>query len=1083
MSSESSRTWTSILSLAEMRCGGCAPSGGSTIPETRNWGPRRHVPAGGICGGRPVRGRNGARSATALLSTSQPRRDGDPAPSPPPSAGAESKFRSSRPGFAGEPRRIAAASFLAINSKTKIIVRMRPPKKEEEGDQIVQKMSANSISIIDHTFTFDAVADARSTGYIPTRGLPLVENCLAGFNSSIFAYGQIYNEQITDLLNPSQRNLQIREDVRIGVYVDCLSEEYVCNIKDVAQLLSKGLANRRISATSMNAESSRSHCVFTCVVESRSKSIADGINSLKISRINLVDLAGSERQKLTCAAGERLKEAGNINRSLSQLGNVINILAEVSQSGKQRHIPYRDSKLTFLLQESLGGNAKLAMICAISPSQSCKSETFSTLRFAQRAKAIQNKAVVNEIKQDDVNVLRDQIRQLKEELLRMRSGVSAESNGSYSTGWNARRSLNLLKMSLCRPTKLPVIDDENDEEMEIDEEDVEKPYLHSPNLRISQAVDNNIKEGLKISSLLSTPHDGLLESQKPGPEGTNLSFAQLKCSKSLTALVPREHLAASLHHGLQILDSHMQKSPVGRSSVRFSFRPVDIKPLSTVVTNDVGIQTISSELEVADNEPAFVCSNCQNEAPLLEHRHPTDCDELPIVPSDGLQSVQKSKKQLPKAVEKVLAGAIRREMALEDHCAKQNSEIIQLKRLIQQYKQERECNVLIDQLREEKISRLESLMDGILPAEEFIEEEFASLLNEHKLLKEKYDNHPEVLRINTELVSAQDELERYRNFFDLGEREVLMDEIQDLKSHLQYYTTLLGLARLSESIQAPVVRTPGPERESAAERFEEERRRWTETESEWVSLSEELRLELEASRSLAENLKMELDSEKKCSVELKEALQAAMQGHTRILDQYADLQEKHMGLLARHQQIREGIEDIKQAAAKAGVKGAESKFVNSLAAQVSALRAEREKERRYWKDENKGLQSQLKDMAEAVQAAGELLVRLKDAEEASAIAQRRTVTAEKEAERARQEMDNLKKEHDKEIDALKQILAESRLATEALRPAGDHGGGGGGGSVSSQQWREEFEPLYDPSEFSKGAEEASWFSGYDQCNI
>ncbi|CAA7404749.1 unnamed protein product [Spirodela intermedia] len=1241
-----------------------------------------------------------------------------PLPPRPPPNPSETPFKKKKLNLENTPGNGAPAATV-LDSGVQIIVRMRPPKEEEEGNQIVQKMSANSISIIDHTFTFDAVADARSTqgDIFQLVGLPLVENCLAGFNSSIFAYGQtgsgkthtmwgptsallengsltderglmprvfdqlfarisqeelkhsdrqlnfqchcsfleIYNEQITDLLNPSQRNLQIREDVRIGVYVDCLSEEYVCNIKDVAQLLSKGLANRRISATSMNAESSRSHCVFTCVVESRSKSIADGINSLKISRINLVDLAGSERQKLTCAAGERLKEAGNINRSLSQLGNVINILAEVSQSGKQRHIPYRDSKLTFLLQESLGGNAKLAMICAISPSQSCKSETFSTLRFAQRAKAIQNKAVVNEIKQDDVNVLRDQIRQLKEELLRMRSGVSAESNGSYSTGWNARRSLNLLKMSLCRPTKLPVIDDENDEEMEIDEEDVEKPCthlypqsrtkeendkdvrrgslqkvnpeesspdsdgdkatdeetipklattvrssrccqipkkaagleccesgdpemsvpfsssfredstpetavalqdctslnnksscaetsacfnssadkkeinvsgldshhnstsaspdsapcdlsvvahdssldLHSPNLRISQAVDNNTKEGLKISSLLSTPHDGLLESQKPGPEGTNLSFAQLKCSKSLTALVPREHLAASLHHGLQILDSHMQKSPVGRSSVRFSFRPVDIKPLSTVVTNDVGIQTISSELEVADNEPAFVCSNCQNEAPLLEHRHPTDCDELPIVPSDGLQSVQKSKKQLPKAVEKVLAGAIRREMALEDHCVKQNSEIIQLKRLIQQYKQERECNVLIDQLREEKISRLESLMDGILPAEEFIEEEFASLLNEHKLLKEKYDNHPEVLRINTELVSAQDELERYRNFFDLGEREVLMDEIQDLKSHLQYYvdnspipprkTTLLGLARLSEPIQAPVVRTTGPERESVAERFEEERRRWTETESEWVSLSEELRLELEASRSLAENLKMELDSEKKCSVELKEALQAAMQGHTRILDQYADLQEKHMGLLARHQQIREGIEDIKQAAAKAGVKGAESKFVNSLAAQVSALRAEREKERRYWKDENKGLQAQLKDMAEAVQAAGELLVRLKDAEEASAIAQRRTVTAEKEAERARQEMDNLKKEHDKEIDALKQILAESRLAAEALRPAGDHGGGGGGGgsggSVSSQQWREEFEPLYDPSEFSKGAEEASWFSGYDQCNI
>ncbi|KAK7283241.1 hypothetical protein RIF29_12634 [Crotalaria pallida] len=177
-----------------------------------------------------------------------------------------------------------------------------------------------------------------------------------------------------------------------------------------------GLSNRRIGATSINSESSRSHTVFTCVVESRCKSTADGMSRFKTSRINLVDLAGSERQKLTGAAGERLKEAGNINRSLSQLGNLINILAEVSQTGKQRHIPYRDSRLTFLLQESLGGNAKLAMVCAISPAQSCRSETFSTLRFAQRAKAIKNKAVVNEVMQDDVNHLRQVIRQLRDEL-------------------------------------------------------------------------------------------------------------------------------------------------------------------------------------------------------------------------------------------------------------------------------------------------------------------------------------------------------------------------------------------------------------------------------------------------------------------------------------------------------------------------------------------------------------------------------------------------------------------------------------------------------------------------------------------
>lgn len=175
-------------------------------------------------------------------------------------------------------------------------------------------------------------------------------------------------------------------------------------MKDVNQLLIKGLLNRTVGAASVNSESSRSHTMFTCIVESRCKSIADRLSRFKTSKINLVDLAGSERQKLTGAAGYRLKEAGNINRSLSQLGNLINILAEASQTGKQRHIPYRDSKLTFFLQESLGGNAKLTLLCAIPPAQSCRSETFSTLRFAQCAKAIKNKAVVNEVRKNTVKL-------------------------------------------------------------------------------------------------------------------------------------------------------------------------------------------------------------------------------------------------------------------------------------------------------------------------------------------------------------------------------------------------------------------------------------------------------------------------------------------------------------------------------------------------------------------------------------------------------------------------------------------------------------------------------------------------------
>nr|CAD1836537.1 unnamed protein product [Ananas comosus var. bracteatus] len=998
---------------------------------------------------------------------------------------------------------VSAASS-ALNSGVQVVVRIRPPNnEEEEGDVIVQKVSDNSVLILDHMFTFDSVADITSSqdDIFHLVGLPLVENCLAGFNSSIFAYGQIYNEQITDLLDPAQRNLQIREDARTGVYVDSLTEEYVFTMKDVTLLLIKN--------------------------------VEDGVNSSRISRINLVDLAGSERQKLTNAAGERLKEAGNINRSLSQLGNLINILAEVSQSGKQRHIPYRDSRLTFLLQESLGGNAKLAMICAISPSQRCKSETLSTLRFAQRAKAIKNKAVVNEITQDDVNVLREQIRQLKDELVRMKSNVAAPGNtGNYSNNWNATRSLNLLRMSLCRPTVLSTIKDDSDEEMEIDENDVEKPPKEagmqlspaevevSTHLNSSMEVkacstekkadigdarssevennnehnpvlpDNNIpgkrkslqredykdstdcsRKSPKTSSSMSASQKTILQNLKSDFTETSRSDPSNVSSilRGRSSLAPTEQLEATIHHGLQIIENNQNNAILRKKSFRFSVNPVDLKPATPVNKADVGVQTISRE-SVAEDLSVLKCSSKKEACPGKSNGSGLNID-LQLAPVDGSVPSERVKKQVPKAVEKVLAGAIRREMALEDHCAKQAAEIAQLNRLVQQYKHERECNAIIAQTREDKISRLESLMDGILPTEDFMDEEFISLTNEHKLLKEKYENHPEVLRVNIELKGAQDELDRYRNFFDMGERDVLMEEIQDLRNQLQYYmrassfstrkhSPLYDLAHISNAAPVPLHIQSESNQESADEKLREERSCWTEAETKWIALTEELKHQLEMNHSLAERWKLELELERKCTEELKEALQTAMQGHARILEQYAELQEKHITLLARQRRISDGIED------------------------------EREKDRKYWRDENKGLQAQLRDTAEAMQAAGELLVRLKEAEEASALAQKRALMAEQETEKAYQEIDNLKKNYDQEIISLNQYLEKFR-STKDHKPANlntpEEAKYSGGLTSNDHRWRgKEFDEPFRhemDDEFSKATDPVTWFSGYDRCNI
>ncbi|XP_024464252.2 kinesin-like protein KIN-12E isoform X2 [Populus trichocarpa] len=371
-----------------------------------------------------------------------------------------------------------------------VIIRLRPLSGSEISVQghskCVRQESCQTITWTGHPesrFTFDLVADETVTQekMFKVAGLPMVDNCMGGYNSCMFAYGQtgsgkthtmlgdieggtrrhsvncgmtprvfeylfsriqkekearkeekikftckcsfleIYNEQILDLLDPSSSNLQIREDVKKGIYVDNLKEIEVASARDVLQQLIQGAANRKVAATNMNCASSRSHSVFTCIIESKWES--QGVTHHRFARLNLVDLAGSERQKSSGAEGERLKEATNINKSLSTLGLVIMNLVSIS-NGKSLHVPYRDSKLTFLLQDSLGGNSKTIIIANISPSLCCSLETLSTLKFAQRAKFIKNNAIINEDALGDVIVMRMQIQQLKKEVSRLRSLVN-----------------------------------------------------------------------------------------------------------------------------------------------------------------------------------------------------------------------------------------------------------------------------------------------------------------------------------------------------------------------------------------------------------------------------------------------------------------------------------------------------------------------------------------------------------------------------------------------------------------------------------------------------------------------------------
>ncbi|TFK22194.1 kinesin-like protein [Coprinopsis marcescibilis] len=240
------------------------------------------------------------------------------------------------------------------------------------------------------------------------------------------SYIEIYNEKVRDLLNPKNTgNLRVREHPIYGPYVEDLSKLAVSGYDEMMNLMDEGNKARTVAATNMNETSSRSHAVFTLLLTMKRHDVQTKMDTEKVSRISLVDLAGSERANSTGATGQRLKEGANINKSLTTLGKVISQLAVVSQSdgkkgkkGKaEEFVPYRDSVLTWLLKDSLGGNSKTAMIAAISPAD--YEETLSTLRYADQAKKIKNKAVVNE----DPNA--KLVRELKEELETLRARVAS----------------------------------------------------------------------------------------------------------------------------------------------------------------------------------------------------------------------------------------------------------------------------------------------------------------------------------------------------------------------------------------------------------------------------------------------------------------------------------------------------------------------------------------------------------------------------------------------------------------------------------------------------------------------------------
>lgn len=242
---------------------------------------------------------------------------------------------------------------------------------------------------------------------------------------------EIYNEKVQDLLiDPSLRpigGLKVREHKTLGVYVQDLSKHPVDSYEAIDDKMEEGQRNRTIGSTAMNATSSRAHTIIT--IEFKQVAFTEGRPQEKFSVINLVDLAGSEKSGQTGAVGDRLKEGAAINLSLTMLGQCISILADKAGGKRSKEVvPFRNSALTRILQNALGGNSKTIMICAISPSFMNYEETLSTLRYADNAKKIQNKALINESVQDRmIRELKEENQKLKDMLLKLsKQGASGQ---------------------------------------------------------------------------------------------------------------------------------------------------------------------------------------------------------------------------------------------------------------------------------------------------------------------------------------------------------------------------------------------------------------------------------------------------------------------------------------------------------------------------------------------------------------------------------------------------------------------------------------------------------------------------------
>ncbi|KAG7538046.1 hypothetical protein ISN44_As13g018720 [Arabidopsis suecica] len=649
-------------------------------------------------------------------------------------------------------------------------------------------------------------------------------------------------------------------------------------------------------------------------------------------------------------------------------------------------------------------------------------------------------SMANEITEED-DSLGDQIRELKEELIRTKSD-GYKPDGSKN-GYFVRESLSQLRNSINKSLVMSCENKEGSEEetmYEDDDDDVMElskhiskfhSYCDADDLRDSIQSSFASASGCEAESMsgdeicsvdkhkdgihkdcaladsnpstvgngisISLPHQTRILEEPPlsespkirnfrksvaastkfqasprnGNESSNIGNKKVEHfghPVSKKPLCPTDSLAASLQRGLHIIDCHQRNSLSNRSSVSFSFGHLSLKPCDESDNLSASVKLLEEDRPKEGGSSFLLCLSCR-------------------------QKLDQEAEGGYKAIEEACAD----EKHLKNMCVEQATKIEQLTCLLDQYKKN---NV-------QEPSKPLSSDDGE---------------DETEVVKETYETN-----------QRSEEFGRVR--IDLNEKEALLKEIAELKSKLQptKSTDNLRSSLLLRSFQMRKSTDFTKNIENNNGAIEEERERWTEMESEWISLTDDLRMDIDSHRRHAEDLEIELKKEKMATEELNDALSRAMLGHSRFIEQYTELQEKYDELAERHSVTMAGIVDVKKAAAKAALKGRHGKrFAKAFSAELTAIRAEKEKEREFLKKENKGLKIQLRDTVEAVQAAGELLVRLREAEQAVQSSEERFSIIEEENDKLKQQMEKLKSKHKTEMSTMKQYLAESKLPGSAL---------------------------------------------------